>query len=395
MARRQKQPEGRRKSAGKTTTKRARVLPVIGALAARGGSALGRRIAANPSLAAGATAFAVVFSFVAANALWYQNGTHPSPLMATRDGFVPRAPDPALERSPPGENRIAGLAGETERAVDSERQVSSEPPPEAEANADAGMEASEPETIDDILAPVPSRRVQSVRFSREDIETMTASIPPADDPAQAAPADDASDEDARDGEPEPDPLIRGIQRELARIGIYGGAVDGLTGPMTRAALAKYAELSGREGRAPAPDEDLLARLKRTDRAGLQAAAETQAPENAGPESADIADAERPQPASARPRQDDHNAARRREANLYIPPADVPVSTGGASDQPSALVRDIQKGLVNMAYSDVEIDGVVGAKTRGAIRHFERHYRLPETGEPSRRVLDKLRDIGAL
>jgi Putative peptidoglycan binding domain len=60
-----------------------------------------------------------------------------------------------------------------------------------------------------------------------------------------------------------------------------------------------------------------------------------------------------------------------------------------------LVMQIQRGLVNIAYSDVTIDGVAGAQTRAAIRHFQKHYRLAETGEPSEVVLKKLKSIGAL
>lgn len=60
-----------------------------------------------------------------------------------------------------------------------------------------------------------------------------------------------------------------------------------------------------------------------------------------------------------------------------------------------LVTQIQRGLVNIAYTDVTIDGVAGAQTRAAIRHFQKHYRLAETGEPSEAVLKKLKSIGAL
>jgi peptidoglycan hydrolase-like protein with peptidoglycan-binding domain len=44
---------------------------------------------------------------------------------------------------------------------------------------------------------------------------------------------------------------------------------------------------------------------------------------------------------------------------------------------------------------VKVDGVAGQQTRNAIRAFEKHYRLPETGEPSEAVLKKLKSIGAL
>jgi peptidoglycan hydrolase-like protein with peptidoglycan-binding domain len=62
---------------------------------------------------------------------------------------------------------------------------------------------------------------------------------------------------------------------------------------------------------------------------------------------------------------------------------------------SDLVMKIQKGLSNIAYTDIAVDGLIGEKTRMAIRHFEKHYRLPQTGEPNEKVLAKLKEIGAL
>ncbi len=47
--------------------------------------ALGQQILSHPKLVGGSTAFLVVFGFVAANALWYQPGHHPSPFLRTRD----------------------------------------------------------------------------------------------------------------------------------------------------------------------------------------------------------------------------------------------------------------------------------------------------------------------
>ncbi|MBB3608809.1 peptidoglycan-binding domain-containing protein [Rhizobium sp. BK602] len=60
-----------------------------------------------------------------------------------------------------------------------------------------------------------------------------------------------------------------------------------------------------------------------------------------------------------------------------------------------MVMQIQKGLSNIAYSNVSVDGVAGEQTKAAIRRFQKHYRLPETGEPDMAVLKKLQDIGAL
>ena len=71
----------------------------------------------------------------------------------------------------------------------------------------------------------------------------------------------------------------------------------------------------------------------------------------------------------------------------------PAALPGDADK--ALVIQIQKGLSNIAYSDVEVDGVVGQQTAQAIRDFQKHYRLPVTGRPDRTVLEKLQEIGAL
>ncbi len=66
-----------------------------------------------------------------------------------------------------------------------------------------------------------------------------------------------------------------------------------------------------------------------------------------------------------------------------------------AEGPSELVRQIQSGLSNIAYADITVDGVAGSQTRAAISAFEKHYRLPVTGEPNETVLNKLLEIGAL
>ena len=61
--------------------------------------ALGGLAARNPTLIGGTCAFIVVFSFVAANALWYQPGGHPAPFLKMRSadnslGFTATRPEP-------------------------------------------------------------------------------------------------------------------------------------------------------------------------------------------------------------------------------------------------------------------------------------------------------------
>ena len=55
------------------------------AMIAGGAAMIGAAAMRNPVATGGTTAFAIVFSFVAANALWYQPGQHPSPFLRTRD----------------------------------------------------------------------------------------------------------------------------------------------------------------------------------------------------------------------------------------------------------------------------------------------------------------------
>jgi peptidoglycan hydrolase-like protein with peptidoglycan-binding domain len=68
-----------RKPAAKSSSRRKQP-----SLASRALGAVGAGLASHPRLIGGVVAFGVVFSFVAANALWYQPRHHPAPLLATR-----------------------------------------------------------------------------------------------------------------------------------------------------------------------------------------------------------------------------------------------------------------------------------------------------------------------
>jgi peptidoglycan hydrolase-like protein with peptidoglycan-binding domain len=74
---------------------------------------------------------------------------------------------------------------------------------------------------------------------------------------------------------------------------------------------------------------------------------------------------------------------------------APLSDVVAAEIVSELVLQIQSGLSNIAYADIAVDGVAGSQTKAAISAFEKHYRLPVTGEPNQTVLKKLIEIGAL
>ncbi|MBB3311120.1 peptidoglycan hydrolase-like protein with peptidoglycan-binding domain [Rhizobium sp. BK196] len=279
----------------------------LGGLGLQGAGALGGVIGRNPSVAGGTIAFVVIFSFVAANALWYQPGAHPHPIFRTRDPGAPNA-------------------------------IGFHPQAELQGN------------------------VTTFRIERPDDSTATTQTTPP--PAVAA--------------PQPSQLVMDIQKELIRRGLYNGNADGVIGPRTSAAILFFEETVGMAQNGEATP-DVLAALK-TDAAG--------------PSTVPV---EKPrEDVTSKATEEDPVAAAIRSAEKTVKtapsgPKQVPLSGISNVD----LVLKIQKGLVNMAYANVGVDGVAGEQTRAAIRHFQKHYNLPENGEPSEAVLKKLKEIGAL
>ena len=282
----------------------------------------GRAAARHPKPLFGIAAFGVVFSFVAANALWYQPGGHPSPFLATRD-----AQDP---------NRVAGYRPMRQIPPDDvttfkiERTTSAETP-------------NETTTVIRLQVPEPA-------------ELQVEDLIPAEVPQQRPQL----------AQPMPEHAVP------------------LPAPMPKPAPAP----------APAP-------------AQVETAKSVTKPQP-------------PKPAQEKPRGEDPIAAAIRSAErkpFTVPPADIPNATGSnparnvvpVSQKPAqrlpvaprneaqatSLVLQIQRGLSNIAYADVQVDGVAGSQTKAAIRRFQKHYRLPETGEPDELVLKKLKSIGAL
>lgn len=413
--RKRKSPKGRRTA--KEQSLPSRILAGAGSAVLHGASGsargIGGAVARNPKATLYATTFIVAFSFVAANALWYQPAGHPAPFLATRDARDPNAiagyrqsrqTDPVdvttfrIERAPAG-GETAPAQPSAQRQQSSARNVASP--------------ASQPATAVPAAAPVPA----------DDIRSIIAGQPADNTPAnQAAPA-------ATEAGPA---LVAGIQRELARRGIYQGTDDGLMGPRTESAILFFEEAAGLPQRGAATPE-LLAVLQSQSRAQPQAQAQAEIQTAAMPlpiprqaPRAETKRAEAPraeaQRAAIRPtaqpvvqqvkapaRNEDPITAAIRSADRQpnmTPPGEIPGARRAAvSPQQTArrsdplpasqMVLQIQKGLSNIAYTDVEIDGVAGSQTKAAIRRFQKHYRLPETGEPDEVVLQKLKAIGAL
>ncbi|MEO3387859.1 peptidoglycan-binding domain-containing protein [Mesorhizobium sp. CAU 1741] len=265
---------------------------------------LGSFLAEHRFAVGGVTAFAVAFSYVAANAIWYQPHAHGSAFFATR----PLVSAEAAQPSPPA----ATGADDVETVIRLERD-----------NTDNNIAA---------VDTTPTPAAAPVKLPE---------VAPASIPAPPAPA-------AADG----DPIVADVQRILAELNLYEGAVDGLTGPQTRAAIEDYRKTVGLSVSAEI-DDQLLAQLGATPRSQSSAA-----PLPEGSPGTDL----------------------------------IETSSAGAPESDPMVLR-IQAGLKAFGNDAIEVDGVVGPRTTSAILEFQSLFGLPETGEPNQALLTKMRDIG--
>jgi peptidoglycan hydrolase-like protein with peptidoglycan-binding domain len=153
-----------------------------------------------------------------------------------------------------------------------------------------------------------------------------------------------------------DPVVEQVQGILKDLDFYSGTVDGIPGPNTRKAIQAYQQKVGLNASGEI-DSSLLDQLGATPT--TSAVVPRPAPR---PESVPA-----PIPASA--------------------PANAPVQV------PDARIVKIQAGLKAFGNEDMQLDGVVGARTKAAIKEFQSLFGLPETGEPDEVVYVKMREIG--
>jgi peptidoglycan hydrolase-like protein with peptidoglycan-binding domain len=310
-------------------------------------------IAAYPSIAGGSAAFAVIFGFVAVNALFYQSGRHPAPILPTR-----------------------GAVAESQQAA----------------------VMPDEDLVRQAIQSSPEREVTTYKIERQEDNPATASIPvPSHRPGADRPAEienaSLAPETAESALPEPDSVLTAIQAELKRKGFYGGEIDGLMGPMSAAAISNWQKKAGMAVDG-VPSESVLESLKiggRPDplvkRVEPAVTVPTAAPTPSDKPATEVRADVRPKPsAPSEPSlRDLINASSGSAAGTV-----ATIAAGG-----DETVRRIQSGLANIAYADIAVDGVAGEQTKNAIRAFEKHYRLPVTGEPNEAVLRKLQEIGAL
>ncbi|TIS59758.1 peptidoglycan-binding protein [Mesorhizobium sp.] len=155
-----------------------------------------------------------------------------------------------------------------------------------------------------------------------------------------------------------DPVVEQVQGILKDLDFYSGTVDGITGPNTRKAIQTYQQKVGLNASGEI-DSVLLDQLGAT------------------PTTAAVP---HPVPRPAEP-----------AAVPAVIPASAPANA--PTQAPDARIVKIQAGLKAFGNDDMQLDGVVGARTKAAIKEFQSLFGLPETGEPDEVVYVKMREIG--
>jgi peptidoglycan hydrolase-like protein with peptidoglycan-binding domain len=133
-------------------------------------------------------------------------------------------------------------------------------------------------------------------------------------------------------------LVFNMQRELAQLGFYDGAADGLLGPRTEQAIRDFEKSQGLKISGE-PSATLLDVMRR---------------------------------ARAKP-----------ETTGSVTPAEA---------RPSTRVLAVQRVLARLGYGPVKLNGVPDAATRSAITQFERDRGLTRSGEVSERLLAELKTV---
>src|SRR6516165_4073759 len=155
----------------------------------------------------------------------------------------------------------------------------------------------------------------------------------------------------------PGEIINDMQRELARRGYYDGAVDGLYGPKTDAAIRDFEQAAGLKP-STEPNEALLQAMVKAPAKLAKGTTGTTAPVPRPP------------------------APMRNEA------VEKPVERPA----PSKRVIALQRALADFGYGQIKPSGLIDADTQAAIEKFERERKLPITGQVSDRVM---REMAAL
>lgn len=266
----------------------------------------------NPANSGGLLVMALTATAIVSNAMFLQNGRHPEPLFMTR-------PAPPVWQAPRPAPRAPALAARPDRLIND---------PPMPRIAPRQLSAAEPDAA---LAPPDSQ-----------------TVPPSSDVQ----------------------LIAEIQRELARVGLYSGAIDGVLGARTEAAISAFQTVAGIviTGR---PGADLLTALKQP----LPARGSPTAVVRNSEAAAQTAELDRRE----RERTEMIAAQQRRQVEMRA----------------AENYRIVQAALNRIGYGPIPVDGISGTDTLDAIRRFELDNGMPITGEANDALITRLIAIGAV
>lgn len=269
----------------------------------------------NPATSGGLLVMALTATAIVSNALFLQSGRHPEP-------FFTGGAAPASE-------------------------LAAAPAPPVSAKDQTSLIIADP--------PVPRLAPRSIDAAIAEAASSAVEPPPALPPAAATTAPSSNET-----------LIADIQRELARIGLYRGTIDGVSGPRTEAAISEFETAAG-VAPTGTPSVEVLAALRQP-----LPPRETR---SIASESAQAAELARREQERARLIADDQRAqeaARHRETYSVV-----------------------QTALNRIGYGPLPVDGLPGADTEDAIRRFELDNGMPITGEAGDALIARLFAIGAI
>lgn len=219
---------------------------------------------------------------------------------------------------------------------------------------------------------------------------------PSADPARrvnaVAPGGVEDDQRRREAEQQA-ALVGDIQAALSRRNFYQGAIDGVYGPRTEAAIRDYERAAG-IAETGEPSEELLAhvRLSTLTAPPIPVPSPLRSARQVPPQETVAAAQPSPPPPA---------------------PAPIPVKTvtiSGSGDPVAELlartpvppeplsdgrIEAVQRVLAELGYAPGSIDGHLNAGTRRAIEDFQIDRGLPVTGDLSPRFLDELSAVSGV
>lgn len=289
----------------------------------------------NPATSGGLLVMALTAGAIITNATMLQGARHPDPLFGVT---VADPPLPVAAASAPVGSQLADPVNAMAPIAAGDMPFPRPSPRRALAAAAAPAPAATP-GIADLLAP----RAEP-----------TPPLPIPEPPQRS----------------QQEMLLIEIQRELARVGLYNGAIDGLTGPRTSAAIRAFQTAAGLPASGE-PSLELLGAIRQPlPTTAVQPAVTRTADGLAEAAALSRRERERAELIAAERRR--HDEARLREN-----------------------VKIVQLALNRIGYGPLPTEGVDDGETRDAIRRFELDNGMPITGTASDALISRLISIGAV